>query len=533
MALPLATAVNNLDVELAGPVYINQQGSLNLAGLNTSNLLDITASGNISNSAVLNSTGALSLTSTGNINISGNNQLTGGITLAGNSVSLANASITNLAGVTATDLSVNGQQSINATGDIAATTSAVLTSTGGDINLVNVTTPDLTVTATGNVTDTGNITVAGPATMTSSGAGVALNNLTSTSLNVTAQNGITASGNVIVNGATNLASASGDIVVDGAGNDFNTVNVTGTNLVSLNDINNIGLVLLTGNDVQVTAGGSIADANSGAMNIIANSVTLDAVNGIGGGSVAVDASNTFNLDLSNAIHTQTASLSVTNLNPTSATQKGAVNIDNTGDVTVHDLRNNGDIILSNTGEISLAVRAVSNGSGGVTSIGAIDANYGGSAADKVFAGNVAISGNSSNSVSTLGYGASEADITAENLLVQKIQFFGTAARPIRLNVHNQFTAITVGGAAQYPYGPPVSITTPDNFKTIDLSSVTGQLIEIESLGDVDPAIFTEVRNYDHEDVAILLPPDQRLSDDDDSNCSDNDGKKCKKARRTN
>ena len=39
---------------------------------------------------------------------------------------------------------------------------------------------------------------------------------------------------------------------------------------------------------------------------------------------------------------------------------------------------------------------------------------------------------------------------------------------------------------------------------------TQQLIEVESLDEFDPAIFTAVRNYSYEDVAILMPADQRL-----------------------
>jgi hypothetical protein len=41
------------------------------------------------------------------------------------------------------------------------------------------------------------------------------------------------------------------------------------------------------------------------------------------------------------------------------------------------------------------------------------------------------------------------------------------------------------------------------------------LIEVESLADLDPAIFTEVRNYYYEDVAIRMPDDQRYTEEDD------------------
>jgi hypothetical protein len=41
-----------------------------------------------------------------------------------------------------------------------------------------------------------------------------------------------------------------------------------------------------------------------------------------------------------------------------------------------------------------------------------------------------------------------------------------------------------------------------------------QLIQIEALSEIDPAIFTSVSNYIHDEVAILMPADQRFDDDE-------------------
>ncbi len=41
-----------------------------------------------------------------------------------------------------------------------------------------------------------------------------------------------------------------------------------------------------------------------------------------------------------------------------------------------------------------------------------------------------------------------------------------------------------------------------------------QLIQIEGLSEIDPAIFTSVRNYLHDEVAILMPADQRFDEDE-------------------
>ena len=260
------------------------------------------------------------------------------------------------------------------------------------------------------------------------------------------------------------------------------------------------------------------------MNITADSVTLTAKDGIGGGYVNYDTSNGYNVVTDGAIHMATSTLSVINANPDIASNKGTININNQGAVTINDLRNNGDIILTASGDVLLEGRTQ----------GAIDANYLGNRSDPVFPGNVAIFGNGTNSIYTNGTGPSIADITAENLIVQNVDQFGTRAFPIRLFVRNQLTLIAGGGAFNYPFAPPADVLTKGDLVSIEgINGLSGQqIIDIESLGDVDPAIFTEVRNYNHEDVAILLPADQRLDDEDDSECANNKNK-CKKKQSLN
>ena len=45
-------------------------------------------------------------------------------------------------------------------------------------------------------------------------------------------------------------------------------------------------------------------------------------------------------------------------------------------------------------------------------------------------------------------------------------------------------------------------------RTGDAVGAGEQLIDVESLADIDPAIFTPVRNYVYQDVSIRLPSDQ-------------------------
>jgi hypothetical protein len=49
-----------------------------------------------------------------------------------------------------------------------------------------------------------------------------------------------------------------------------------------------------------------------------------------------------------------------------------------------------------------------------------------------------------------------------------------------------------------------------------LISGRDQLIQIEGLSEIDPAIFTSLRNYVHDEVAILLPLDQRFDEDEEA-----------------
>jgi hypothetical protein len=40
-----------------------------------------------------------------------------------------------------------------------------------------------------------------------------------------------------------------------------------------------------------------------------------------------------------------------------------------------------------------------------------------------------------------------------------------------------------------------------------------QLVEVELLEQIDPAVFTGVKNYFYREVSILLPEDQRYEDE--------------------
>ena len=98
--------------------------------------------------------------------------------------------------------------------------------------------------------------------------------------------------------------------------------------------------------------------------------------------------------------------------------------------------------------------------------------------------------------------------------------FGTTLRPIVLDVQkaNGSSVLIDTRTVNFDFFPE----TPDNLIStgIDigslgvLSAVAGELlVEIESLGDIDPAIFTDLQNYSREEISILMPRDQLFEDE--------------------
>ncbi len=471
----LATNVDQLSViNHSGTVFIEEQDAIAITQManNTGAINVTTTTGSINSNAALSSSGALNLNAAESINLDGNNQLSGALTLNGTTINVNNRSATHLASATAEQLTVTSVGEITATGAVTVHTSnstglAVLTSSAGNIILNNG----------ANNFDTVHLDAANDATLIESD-GITLTNTTvGGALNVTANSGLSA-GNALI----------GDM--------------------QLGDI---------------TAGTINLNASEGAMvsqssNLLAGAVTLAAAQGIGGGDINYTSGSGggfSNLDTSGAINTTTSTLSAIN------TTAGTVNINNTGNVSVQDLRNSGDVILSNAGDITLNVTERDG-----VAVGAIDANYGGSISAPVYAGSVAILNGNANSVSTTGVGFAEADITAESLFVNSVSRFGDQARPIRLRINDQFTLIASQGAVFYVGDEPGNITTSADLALLVIDGGAGlsgqQLIDIDSLGNIDPAIFSEVRNYNYGDTAIRLPADQRASGENEGEEEEDD-----------
>jgi len=269
-------------------------------------------------------------------------------------------------------------------------------------------------------------------------------------------------------------------VLDSAGNNFGMVNATGGNLVEVHDVDSIDIGLITSTDTaKVVSGGSINDGGDGEVDFIAPKVILEAQSGIG----AVG-------DMGNHLETETAYLELRNTT-------GEIGIVNTGDVFVEAMNTVGDIDFENTGDVT---------------INEINADYDtGSLLMKVKGSVFGVFPEKTQY--TQPY-----DIEAYNATIGVSGNFGTQQRLISVYVKNEFTLFSQTSAVYYPIQPKI-INDQSDFKLQALDSLSNlsgqQLIEVESLAEIDPAIFTDVRNYYHEDLAIMMPDDQLYTEEEE------------------
>lgn len=383
--------------------------------------------------------------------------------------------------------------------------------TTGDITDVGdlVTNSPINMTANaGNIILDNNNQLSGELSLIADAGDVTLNNTVNTVLgDVIAQNlsitsnGITdaAGSQITVTNTSNLNGGGQDIVLDGD-HEFGELTVSNTNNLTLVDISALTIIdvvvavnaaITAGGDVRlnnITAGntaslittGAIIDANGGANNVTANNMVLHAANGIGSG---------------NGIETATSSLDVVN------TASGNVELDNTGAVEIIALKNtgsSGDITIFNDADYNI-------------NPGSIVANRA--------VGNLIMT---TQTGSFLGLGDDDInnpDITARNAtFFGRAGTFGTFDRPLTLDVPG---SVLIDTRASFdpqfvPPGPNTVSTLGLDFSGIlgALSAISGeQLVEVETLGEIDEAIFTDLQNYSMEEISIRLPRDQIFEDE--------------------
>ena len=167
-------------------------------------------------------------------------------------------------------------------GNFDLTTSGAITQSGA-LTVTGRTTlaagaSDITLTQAGNNFSRVDITSANHVALTDSDALVLGASTVSGALDITTNGALTQSGALTVGGATTLASGSYDITLIDAGNDFNSVSITGGNHVSLRDTNALRLATST------TTGNLHADAGTltigGALTSSGGNLTLTGTNSV-------------------------------------------------------------------------------------------------------------------------------------------------------------------------------------------------------------------------------------------------------------
>jgi filamentous hemagglutinin family protein len=301
---------------------------------------------------------------------------------------------------------------------------------------------------------------------------------------------VSTSGDVIMTERAQIESLNGDVVL----------NSRNLQLAAVKAIN--------GSAIMATRG-AITDGNGNAINVIANRWQADALNGIGTGlGRASDA---------DAIETDVNVLSVRNAGRfQSPTSGGSINIANVDSLIIEQLRNNGDIGISTTnGDIVL-----DNTNNDIFDITDPDARTQGGVIN-------ANTGSGDRVLLNIGNGMVRAENKANkknpdvisdiaSFTLGRSYDFGERNRRIVMHIPEVYAQEARWSFVAWYLAKPKVITDLSQVPPDSLISGRDQLIQIEGLSEVDPAIFTSLRNYVHDEVAILLPADQRFGDEDEA-----------------
>jgi hypothetical protein len=344
----------------------------------------------------------------------------------------------------------------------------------------------------------------------------------------------------------------GDVVHQGTINGFINLEVEAINgnidfsLSSIGNVIELNSVTMTAQSINT---GYIGAVNNISLTSSTGSIVFDRLisNGVVdliSGQNITTINNSINDDVvATTLNTVTAagysSTLTTAISNFSALNTGAgiIAISNTGSINLNGIdNNNGVVYVSATGNISQnGDILISNGSNdltlmsgsGITMVEPVttvinqgDITY--SAYDDITIseltinagdGLISVISQTGNIVTTnTAVSINEPHINAQNAgFIAPNGSLGVGSNPFVFNVPGKLTIFT-----QYSV-PPLFYVTPAEFddssthtNPADISSILGgdQRTQFAELSTVDPAIFSEVRNFEEEETAILLPDDQ-------------------------
>lgn len=248
--------------------------------------------------------------------------------------------------------------------------------------------------------------------------------------------------------------------------------------------------------ISLQSGARITDMLEGSADIVANRVEITGNDGVGG----TNDRAVFELDV--------AELFVVN-------NDGNVRINNTDAILIDRLRNNGDIYISNdTGDI-----VFNNEPDNAYDRNQADARLAGGVSNANYnEGLITIESVTGSILATGNPDATQPDIVGRNaVLLAPFGEIGFGGRPLVIYVRD--TLEFQGVRSLRPFWgfntePETFINQSLQLDLLDLISLGGeQLVEVEELEDVNPAIFTAVTNYFYDDISIRLPNDQLYEDE--------------------
>ncbi|MCW8901365.1 MAG: hypothetical protein OQK95_11890, partial [Gammaproteobacteria bacterium] len=302
--------------------------------------------------------------------------------------------------------------------------------------------------------------------------------ISSTNGNIDLANNTISSGNITIDSVSggitqtgSLDSTNGNIIISAANGDID---------LAYNKTNSGSITVDASN-------GAITDNNGNGTNIeTAGSIYLSATNGIGENDPLEIITHGQNAEF-NAVNTVSGNIEISNtgtiklVNVTNSVVGGEFSIQNTGTVTVNS------VVLDKSSDLSVATFDVTGGD-------------------------------------VLGVQGNAKHLTANTAIFQMntTGIVGAPGASFITDVPNEIEVVLSSGSNYIEYYgnvPPKLFTGDNDYKNRALQAIESlsgqQLIEVESLAEIDPAIFTDVRNYSHSDIALMMPSDQRYDVSDD------------------
>ncbi|PCK06944.1 MAG: hypothetical protein COA42_16885, partial [Alteromonadaceae bacterium] len=462
------------DGTVAGDIYLEAQ------------TLELASSGEL-NGATFNVDRSGSVVLNGNLNASQN------ITLTADTLAMSDN---------------GGQDQVSAVGAIVFTTTndlQALSLSGQDITLIS----DGDIDLSGQVSAVNSIAIEAGASLTTDEGGQIM--VTAGSVTIDAADAVlngdidaqdvgsivdvqTASGTLLVNGELRTDS----VVIS---SDVGDIIMTSTASVNANTT----AILTAGGDIAISelqAVEEITLISGGAVEAVGDGVHLETAVLSSSSQSGFGTGATFNTEVA-------AIVSVTN-------QFGTIEISNEGDLAINALRSNGDITLVNNGSVTLinsnedydittddALLA-----GGVINAGlfngTVDLDITGEGSDLIV--DATRRGNNLIDIPEVIGGLFEVNVSGDFGIENGSLI--TAAPIVRLEAATGGVRHIEGLGIDSEFISDIELSDPSA-----LGSVSELLFEIETIDQIDPAIFTRVNNYIHGDISIQMPCSQRFDDE--------------------